>query len=308
MSLQASLLNLVLRFTFKRHSRGPLDALAIRARVTKTARDLPLPQGIRREPVAADPARGLCAAEWLLPPSPRGTLLYCHGGGYFFCDLVTHRPTAAQLARRTGMRVLSLDYRMAPEHPCPAAVDDTLAWWQHLLADGTLPGETVFAGDSAGGGLVVASLLAARQQGLALPAGSLLFSPWADLSCAGDSMRLNARSDTMFAPEALPQAAAFYLAGRSAEDPLASPLFGDLRGLPPMMLHASSSEVLLSDSERLHARALAHGVASELHIKPGMPHVWPTFITLPEARASLADSAAFALRVTGLQAQSANAA
>ena len=156
----------------------------------------------------------------------------------------------------------------------------------------------VFAGDSAGGGLALACLVASRDQGLPLPAGAVLFSPWSDLTCSGDTMKSLADVDVMFNPESLPEAAALYLNGKPANTPLASPLFADLKGLPPLMIHASKHEILLADSTRLHERAQQQGVTSELHLKAKMPHVWPTMVMLPEARQTLKECGAFIARVT----------
>jgi monoterpene epsilon-lactone hydrolase len=299
MSIQAVITNLFLRWKFKRGGRGPLDVAKARYTVSKMARSYPPPPAsITHTPVAAQPDAGLCPAEWLSVAQPRRTVVYFHGGGYFFCGLDTHRPTCAYLARTAEARVLSVDYRMAPEHVFPAAVDDALAWWTALLSQGTSPADVVFSGDSAGGGLALATLLAARDQGLPLPAGAVLFSPWTDLSCSGETMKTLADADVMFNPESLPQAASFYLAGQSATHPLASPLFADLKGLPPLMIHASKHEILLSDSTRLHDRALQQGVQSEIHLKAKMPHVWPTMVMLPEGRQSLKESAQFITRVT----------
>lgn len=300
MSIQATLTNLVLRYQFKRAGRGPLNVHKARHMVNKMARRYPPPpRDVTHTPVAAQPASGLCAAEWLSVTHPHRTVLYFHGGGYFFCGLDTHRPTCAYLARAAQARVLSVDYRMAPEHVFPAAVDDAVAWWRTLLDQGIAPQEVVVAGDSAGGGLALACLVAARDQGLPLPAGAVLFSPWTDLSCSGDTMRSLAKADVMFNPESLPEAAALYLAGQPATTPLASPLFADLHGLPPLMIHASEHEILLADSTRLHERALAQGVQSSLHLKARMPHVWPTMLMLPEARQTLQACAAFMTEVTG---------
>ncbi|MDE2076841.1 MAG: alpha/beta hydrolase [Burkholderiales bacterium] len=299
MSLQATLTGWLLRLTFKRETRGKINVQRARSRVQKLAqRNPPVPKGVTHLPVTAQPAQGLCAAEWLKADQPQTTLVYFHGGGYFFCGLDTHRPVCAYLAKHGQAQVLSVDYRMAPEHVFPAAVDDAVAWWEALLNQGTDPSKVVFGGDSAGGGLTLATLIAARDKGLPMPAGAFLFSPWTDLSCSGDTMKTMARADVMFDPQALPQAAAFYLAGRPANTPLASPLFADLKGLPPLMIHASEHEVLLDDSRRLHAQAQQQGVLSELHLKPRMPHVWPTMVLLPEARESLKHTVAFIQRVT----------
>ncbi len=300
MSIQATLTNWLLRFTFKRECRGPVNVPRARHMVNKMAkRNPPVPKEVSHQPVPAQPGQGLCAAEWLKVAQPQTTVLYFHGGGYFFCGLETHRPVCAYLAKHGQAQVLSVDYRLAPEHVFPAAVDDALAWWQALLAQGIDPANVVFGGDSAGGGLTLATLIAARDQGLPLPAGAFLFSPWTDLSCSGDTMRTQAKADAMFEPQALPQAAAFYLSGQPANTPLASPLFADLSGLPPLMFHASEHEILLDDSRRTHAKAQQQGVQSELHLKPRMPHVWPTMVLLPEARDSLKQTLAFVARVTG---------
>ncbi|MDE2594377.1 MAG: alpha/beta hydrolase [Burkholderiales bacterium] len=296
MSFQSVLTGWFLRYKFKRETRGTLNVERARRMVNDMARrNPPVPKAVRHQPLPAQ--NGLCAAEWLKVDQPQSTVLYFHGGGYFFCGLDTHRPVCAYLAKSAQAQVLSVDYRLAPEHVFPAAIDDGVAWWKALLDQGIDPKNVVFGGDSAGGGLTVAVLVAARDAGLPMPAGAVLFSPWTDLSCSGNSMRTQAQADVMFDPQALPQAAQFYLAGRPANTPLASPLFADLQGLPPLMIHASEHEVLLDDSTRLHGKALQQGVQSELHLKPKMPHVWPTMVLLPEARDSLQQTVAFMRRV-----------
>lgn len=296
MSIQSFITNLVLRHQFKRQGRGPLNVDKARHMVSKMAKRYPPPpKSIAHTPVPAQNA--LCAAEWLSVANPKHTVLYFHGGGYFFCGLDTHRPTCAYLARTAKARVLSVDYRMAPEHVFPAAVDDAVTWWQELLRQGTDPKSVVFAGDSAGGGLALACMVAARDQGLPLPAGAILFSPWTDLTCSGDTMKTLADADVMFNPESLPEAAALYLAGKPATTPLASPLFANLKGLPSLMIHASRHEILLADSTRLHERAMAQGVTSEIHLRAKMPHVWPTMLMLPEARQTLKECGEFVARV-----------
>ena len=298
MSIQSFITNLVLRHQFKRQGRGPLNVQKARHMVSKMAKRYPPPpKSVTHTPVPAQAQHALCAAEWLSVAHPKHTVLYFHGGGYFFCGLDTHRPTCAYLARTAQARVLSVDYRMAPEHVFPAAVDDAVAWWQELLRQGTDPKTVVFAGDSAGGGLALACMVAARDQGLPLPAGAILFSPWSDLSCSGETMKTLADADVMFNPESLPEAAALYLAGKPSTTPLASPLFANLKGLPSLMIHASRHEILLADSTRLHDRAVVQGVTSELHLKARMPHVWPTMLLLPEARQTLKECGEFIARV-----------
>jgi monoterpene epsilon-lactone hydrolase len=312
MSIQSTIANLIIRWQFKRPGRGTLTLKALhgaRKQVNALAAKYPPPPAdITHTPVPADAAKGLCPAEWLSVANPERTVVYFHGGGYFFCGLTTHRPTCAYLARTAKAKVLSVDYRMAPESPFPAAVDDAVAWWKELLAQGISPATVVFAGDSAGGGLALACTLAAREQGLPLPAGLLLFSPWTDLSCSGETMRTLAKADVMFNPHSLPEAAAYYLNGQSATNPLASPLFGDLTGLPEMLVFASSHEILLADSTRLVDKAKGHGVKALLKTRSRMPHVWPTMIMLPEGRADLKTSGEFVARVTSTAAASARAA
>ncbi|MDO9236665.1 MAG: alpha/beta hydrolase [Aquabacterium sp.] len=299
MSIQSVIANMVLRYQFKRAGRGPLNVKKARFMVNKMAKRYPPPpKDISHTPVPAHSAKALCSAEWLSVANPQRTVLYFHGGGYFFCGLETHRPTCAYLAKTAQARVLSVDYRMAPEAVFPAAVDDAVAWWKELLRQGINPKDVVFGGDSAGGGLALACLVAARDQGLPMPAGAVLFSPWSDLTCSGETMKTLADVDVMFNPASLPEAAALYLAGQPTNTPLASPLFADLKGLPPLMIHASKHEILLADSTRLHDRAQQQGVQSELHLKAKMPHVWPTMLMLPEARQTLKECGAFIARVT----------
>ena len=312
MSIQSAIANLVIRWQFKRKGKGPLTLKALygaRKNVDALAAKYPPPPAdIKHTPVPADAAKGLCPAEWLSVANPRRTVVYFHGGGYFFCSLATHRPTCAYLARTAQARVLSVDYRMAPENPFPAAVDDAVAWWKALLAQGILPSEVVFGGDSAGGGLALAACLAARDQGLPLPAGLLLFSPWTDLTCAGETMLTMAKADVMFNPHALPEAAAFYLNGAPATEPLASPLFGDLTGFPPMLVFASEHEVLLSDSVRLVEKANSVDVDVTFKTRRRMPHVWPTMVMLPEGRADLKLSGQFVMARTTSSSAPANKA
>lgn len=300
MSIQSIVTNLVLRWQFKHGGKGPINVAFARKKVNKLAEKYPPPpKDIRHTPVAANAAKALCPAEWLSVANPQRTVLYFHGGGYFFCGLSTHRPACAYLARTAQAQVLSVDYRMAPENPFPAAVDDAVAWWKELLNQGIKPADVVFSGDSAGGGLALACLLAARDQGLPMPAGALLYSPWTDLTCTGETMRTKAKDDVMFNPESLPEAASFYVKPEDLTNPLASPLFGDLTGLPEMLIFASNHEILLSDSTRLHDKAVKQGVKSTLITRDKLPHVWPTILVMPEARRDLKVSGDFVARVAG---------
>lgn len=305
MSFQSVVAGLFLRWRVKNGTKPmKLDYKEARDRVNRISSMGPgVPSDISHTPIATNPGKGLCAAEWLSVANPQRTVVYFHGGGYFFCSLETHRAACAYLARKSQARVLSVDYRMAPEHACPAAVEDAVGWWQELLSQGVNPQEVVFAGDSAGGGLALACLVAARDRGMPMPAGMLLFSPWADLSCSGESMKTQAKADVMFNPYLLPQAAELYLQGRSANDPLASPLFANLTGLPEMLIFASEHEILLSDSTRLYDKARQAGVTAQLVQRPRMPHVWPILIMLPEAREDMTKSGQFIARVTTPQSQ-----
>ncbi len=293
MSIQAFLTRRYLRSQFKPPAGKRVSVEEARQGMARMSRwPMPLPKGIHLKSLPADPAAGLSPAEWLSVEAPQRTVLYFHGGGYFSCGLDTHRPVVAAISRRAQARVLSVDYRLAPEHPCPAAVEDALAWYRDVLSD-TAAAQIVLAGDSAGGGLVMACLQAAQQQGLPMPAGAVLFSPWVDLAAAGESVQTNAHTDVMFNPENLADAAQFYLGGRNPRDPVASPLYGDMAGLPPLLIFASQSEILLSDATRLHDQALAAGVSSQLVLQSNLPHVWPIMVMLPEAKASLRQVAAF---------------
>ncbi|MDF3098451.1 alpha/beta hydrolase [Burkholderia semiarida] len=255
------------------------------------------PSGYRLRPCfgAGDaPLRG----EWLErtdTATGRGsgrTLLYFHGGGYYFCSTKTHRPLVFGLTKRAGVRAFSLDYRLAPENRFPAALDDALAAYRQLLALGTPPESIVLGGDSAGGGLAL------RDRGEPLPAGAILFSPWTDLAGTGDTMRSNDGRDPMFAAAALPKAAKLYLGDTPATHPYASPLHADFTGLPPLYIQVGSTEVLLDDSRRVADKAKAAGVAVEIEVWPDMPHVWQLYAPMvPEARDALDRAAAFLRRV-----------
>ncbi|WP_323122784.1 alpha/beta hydrolase [Burkholderia alba] len=234
--------------------------------------------------------------EWLerTDGASKRLLLYFHGGGYYFCSPVTHRPLVFALTKRAGVRSFSLDYRLAPEHRFPAALDDALAAYRAVLAQGTPPESIVFGGDSAGGGLALATLVALRDRGEPLPAGAILFSPWTDLAATGETLRSNDGLDPMFAGAALGRAARLYLGDTPGTHPHASPLYADFTGLPPLFIQAGSTEVLLDDARRVAAKARAAGVKVEMEIWPDLPHVWQIGVPfLPEAGQALDRAAAF---------------
>jgi epsilon-lactone hydrolase len=201
------------------------------------------------------------------------TVLYFHGGGYVVGSARTGARLAAEIARRAAGRALSVDYRLAPEHPYPAAVEDGLAAYAGLLDSGTDPRHVVVAGDSAGGGLAIATLLAAREQGLAQPAAVVVFSPWADITRSGPSMRAKDGVDALFTYDAIGWYADKYLPAGDRSVPLASPVFASLAGLPPLLIQVGSHEVLVDDSVRLAASAARDDVEATLHVLQAAPHV-----------------------------------
>jgi monoterpene epsilon-lactone hydrolase len=226
--------------------------------------------------------------------SQQHVLLYLHGGGYVIGDSWGYRPLWSGLAAATGARGLGLDYRLAPEHRFPAAVDDAVAGYRGLLDAGYAPGSIVLAGDSAGGGLIIAALLEARRLGLPLPAAALAISPWTDLEFAGESIAAKAAEDPSLTLDGLVNCARQYLDGRPANEPLASPIHADLAGLPPLLIQVGSVEILLDDSVRLARQAGAAGVDVRLEIWPEMPHVWHAFgFMLEEGAAAVAQAAGF---------------
>jgi acetyl esterase/lipase len=217
-----------------------------------------------------------------------------HGGGYVACSPATHRPITAALARLTGRRVLAIDYRLAPEHRFPAALDDCVAAYRWLLERGIEPDSIALAGDSAGGGLVLATLVRARDEELRLPASGVCFSPWTDLAATGSSLAGNAGQADALGPESVAAFAALYLGEASPRHPHASPLFADLHGLPPVLIQAGAGEFLLDDARRVHARILAAGGTSTLSIFEDVPHAWQIFDGyIPESRWALQQAAAF---------------
>ena len=225
-------------------------------------------------------------AHWLDPPGadPRRVLMFLHGGGFQFGSLASDGELAARLGRAAGMRVLFPEYRLAPEHPFPAALDDVRAAWRWLTDEQGLPGHALaVAGDSAGGGLAMSMMVAGRDDGDPLPAAAVLMSPTVDLTSSGASMTERVDQDPISTPALLKALAADYLAGADPRTPSASPLFAPLAGLPPLLIVVGSADLLLSDSERLAAAAQAAGVGVTLDVGEGLPHVYPLADGTPEA-------------------------
>ena len=249
---------------------------ARRDQYDKAERFFKVPPDVTVEPVQVEEM----AAEWLRPAGARAdvTVLYLHGGGYAIGSPKSHRHLAAAIAKAAGARALLIDYRRAPEQPFPAAVDDAVASYRWLLATGQAAERIVVAGDSAGGGLTVATLLALRDAGATLPAAGVCISPWVDLTCGGGTYQTKAASDPIVTREGVARMASWYLAGADPRTPLASPLYADLHGLPPLLIHVGSDEVLLDDARQLAARARAAGVEVTLDVWPEMIHVWHWFL------------------------------
>ena len=222
---------------------------------------------------------------------PRHVVLYFHSGVYVLGDAFQAAGLASQVGRRARAKVISVDYRLAPEHPYPAAVDDALAAYEALLQGGTAPPDIAFAGESAGGGLAVATLVNARDHGLPLPAAAFVMSPYADLTLAGATMQTKREVDVLMSREALQSRVTDYTAGQDAALGLISPIFADLHGLPPLIIQAGTHEVLLDDAVRLARQAANADVAVTLDITPGVPHVFQTFYPILDEAAAALDRA-----------------
>jgi monoterpene epsilon-lactone hydrolase len=293
-SLRARIMTWLVRLVVKRWPRGDYEKLVRRAR-----RLFGLPDWmsclVSRE-ITYETVQGadICG-EWVIPVAnyyEEKVLLYLHGGGYVSCTPRTHRPITASLARLTYQRVFALDYRLAPEAPFPAAVDDAAHAFIWLLELGLKPHNIAIAGDSAGGGLVMAMLLRLKARQQPLPACAICLSPWVDLT--GAASYGNAESCAMFRPEDVSAFAELYLNGKSPRLPEASPVFGDLHGLPPLLIQASTTELLFDEAVQLQKKAQRSGVDCTLSAYPGLLHVWQMCAGLmPEAGTALKEIAAF---------------
>jgi epsilon-lactone hydrolase len=258
----------------------------MRANFEELGNNTPVPPDLKQEKVNA----GGVPATWVCAPNAANdkVVLYLHGGGYVIGSVNTHRDLMARISRASGFRVLGLDYRLAPEHPFPAAVDDALAAYRWLLAQGIQPSKIAVAGDSAGGGLTAATLVAIRDAKLAMPAAGVLLSPWTDMEGLGDSMTTKASLDPVVQKDALVGMAGAYLGGKDPRSPLAAPIYADLKGLPPLLIQVGEAETLYDDSTRLAARAREAGVKVTLEPWPEMIHVWQMFAAfLPEGQQAI---------------------
>nr|BFD80798.1 alpha/beta hydrolase [Streptomyces sp. Xyl84] len=272
---------------------GPRSAEALRADFRALMAQMAVPGGIRTTPTTLGDRPALRVE----PETGRraGTILYFHGGGWVFGSPETALSLTGHLVVRTGFQAHSLDYRLAPEHPFPAATEDALSAYRALLDGGEDPSAIAFAGDSAGGGLAVTTCLAARDAGLPLPAALVAFSPGLDATRTGESMDTKEGIDPVFTRSALDHTGAMYLAGADPHQPLLSPaVLADLTGFPPMLLQVGTNELLLDDSTRLAARARAAGADVILDVTADVPHVFQAFAgVLDEADEALDRAALF---------------
>jgi monoterpene epsilon-lactone hydrolase len=270
----------------------PSSPAGRRERMNDFGRRYTVPPDVDITPVDA----GGVPAEWTTTPSadPERVLIFLHGGGYMAGSLDSHRHVVAQAGREAKARTLALDYRLAPEHPFPAALEDAIAGYRFVLQQGIAPSRIVLSGESAGGGLALATLLRLREAGEALPACVWLSSPWVDLTLSGGSLSTKAAEDPLLQEPYLAELARAYLNGADPRDPLISPLYADLHGLPPMLIQVGSAETLLDDAVRLAGAAGRSGVSVTLRIWPAMIHAWHLFYPqLAEGRAALAEAGSF---------------
>jgi len=281
----------VIRSLLAAHPR-PANLLERRSRLDALGAQYPLPTDVRVGPAVMNGV----AAEWTTTPEadPACVILFLHGGGYISGSIASHRHMVAQAGRAARARTLALGYRLAPEHPFPAALEDALAGYRFLLAQGFGPERIALAGESAGGGLALAMMTALRDAGESLPACAWLSSPWVDLTLSGGTIETKAAVDPLLSKAYLDELARAYLDGVGPRNPLASPLYADLRGLPPLLILVGSAEILLDDAVRLAGAAGAADVRVRLEVWPDMIHAWTLFYQQVAAgRRALAEVGAF---------------
>ncbi len=287
MSIQATLLKLYYRFQ-QRLSPMPIefDVARERAEMESIAKMFKPFGKFSTNPIEIEGIQ----AEWLIPPQikNRRTILYLHGGYYLIGSIQSHRNLVGNIASAAQAMALLIEYRLAPEHPFPAGLDDAVKAYSWLLGQGVLPEEITLAGDSAGGGLLLSTLLTLREQKMPLPASAVCLSPATDLTMSGESWKTNLKKEFVVNPYVSNRIQSLYLRDIDPKDPIASPLYADLSGLPPLLIQVGSEEVLLSDSTSFAERAKAAGVQVTLEVWPGMFHVWQfTAPIIPEARQAI---------------------
>ncbi|MBW1642533.1 MAG: alpha/beta hydrolase [Deltaproteobacteria bacterium] len=253
---------------------------------------LPVADGVTCEPITI----GKLPAEWIVPAEILNdtVILYLHGGGYCIGSMDTHRSLVSFLSKSAKAKVLLIDYRLAPEHPFPAAVEDATAAYRWLNSEGHSPERLVIAGDSAGGGLTIATMLNLKETGDPLPAAGVCLSPWVDMEALGGSAKTKADIDPMVQRDPLLRMAKAYLGGADPKTPQASPIYADLKGLPPLLIQVGTAEILLDDAKRLAEGAKAAGVEVNLEVWDDMVHVWQFFVSMvPEAQKAIEGIAEF---------------
>lgn len=294
-SWQTRVLNHVLHHTLKHMMSGASSVQEMR-RFIEAKGPPRLPPDVSAEPVQAHAFRG----EWIRTPesSEARTLLYLPGGGFMLPASQQIPLFVARIDREAGTRALLLHYRLAPEHPFPAGLEDCLAAYRYLIDLGTDPKSIVIAGDSAGGGLALSTLLALRDDGDPLPAGAVVISPFTDFSFGGESRFANSRHDPLLSADGIRQMNAIYLDDALHDNPLVSPVYGDFAGLPPVLAQVGSTEVLLDDAVRTAERAASQGVDFEVEVWDEVPHVWHVWSFLPEAKTATTRLARFIVEHT----------
>lgn len=294
-SVRAHLLRFFMRHAVKSRAHAKPDIARIRRSMEALARYAPdRPRGVAIRPTVM---AGV-AAEWNTPfgaaNATRRRILYLHGGGFVSGSPRTHRGIAGRLARAADAKVVVPDYRLAPEHPFPAGLDDALAVYRALIDRDTAPEDLAVVGDSAGGNLVFALLLKLKEEGAPMPAAAVGLSPFVDMTGSGDSLLANAALDPLLHIAGFPTVVGAYASGLDPRNPLLSPIFGDLAGLPPCLIQCGSDEILLDDAVRLQRALETAGVHAELEVWTQMPHVWQAFARLiPEARTAIGRIATF---------------
>jgi acetyl esterase/lipase len=267
------------------------DVRTLRAAFSELMAQVPVAPDVQQNPVEIG---GVAGVEVTIQGNSESenVILYFHGGVYVIGYAAATVPLVGDLVRRTGTRAITLEYRLAPEHPYPAAVEDARAAYVGLLAQGVDPGQIVLAGESAGAGLAVALLLALRDAGVPLPSCGYLMSPYVDLTLSGETLEAKQTVDPLLTPDGLRARVPDYVGGADAADPLISPIFGDLAGLPPLLIQVGSHEVLLSDALRLAAQAAISDIPVTLEVTPGVPHVFQAYAALLDEAGAALDRAA----------------
>lgn len=298
MSLQNYVLTKYLRSRVKYKLTEDLSIESIRQQLNETIEKFmpSSPSDLEISDIELDSVKG----EWLRPSDTDSNLLllYYHGGGFSSGSPLSHRGITCALASTIGAQVISIDYRLAPENPYPAAVEDALAAYLWLLREGVEPKDIALVGDQVGGALVLTTLMQARDAGYKLPSAGVTLSPWVDLTLSGESLRSNAISDAVSTKEAMARAVTFYTEINKASDQLVSPLFGNLTELPPIFIQVGESEILLDDATRLAKRLTDAGVEVEIDTWPDVPHMWQLAsfrgaFGLPEGRRAVSDISRF---------------